>query len=94
VITLFNHSHKIPYASTFDGGLGCFASGWTNSGHDLRDLYTFGTHRCVDRSQNSGKFELTCVDCPILLVLIAHGAALNNFYRSALSFILEDTYTN
>ncbi|KII94884.1 hypothetical protein PLICRDRAFT_47919 [Plicaturopsis crispa FD-325 SS-3] len=43
---------EIPYASTFDGGLGCYASEWTNSGRPLSDLYNFGTHRCVSSHDN------------------------------------------
>ncbi|GLB44249.1 hypothetical protein LshimejAT787_1601790 [Lyophyllum shimeji] len=44
---------EIPYASTFDGGLGCFASDWTRSGRSINSLYNVGTHRCVNAGQNS-----------------------------------------
>ncbi|RDB17090.1 hypothetical protein Hypma_001928 [Hypsizygus marmoreus] len=44
---------EIPYASTFDGGLGCFARDWTNSGRSINSLYIYGTHRCVNAGQNS-----------------------------------------
>jgi len=64
VITLSNHPCKIPYASTFDGGLGCFARDWTNSGRNLGSLYRYATHRCVSSHDSSGKFELASLDCP------------------------------
>ncbi|THV00507.1 hypothetical protein K435DRAFT_794145 [Dendrothele bispora CBS 962.96] len=41
---------EFPYASTFDGGLGCYPDGFTgNAG----DLVQSGTTRCVDPGQNS-----------------------------------------
>ncbi|KII94885.1 hypothetical protein PLICRDRAFT_47891 [Plicaturopsis crispa FD-325 SS-3] len=44
---------EIPYASTFDGGLSCFSSEWTNSGRALANLYSWGTHRCVSSHDNA-----------------------------------------
>jgi len=64
VITLSNHSWKIPYASTFDGGLGCFSQDWTGSGRNIGSLYRYATHRCVQSRDNSGKFDLASLDCP------------------------------
>ncbi|KII93431.1 hypothetical protein PLICRDRAFT_171186 [Plicaturopsis crispa FD-325 SS-3] len=48
-----NSCDEIPYASSFDGGLGCFASDWTITGHSVNRLYSWGTHRCVKASDNS-----------------------------------------
>ncbi|KAL0576510.1 hypothetical protein V5O48_005485 [Marasmius crinis-equi] len=40
---------EYPYASTFDGGLGCYPDGFPGNAADLRQE---GTTRCVDPSQN------------------------------------------
>ncbi|KAK0541040.1 hypothetical protein OC835_000360 [Tilletia horrida] len=42
---------EIPYASTYDGGLGCYGVSAGYKGPQS-DLYNRGSHHCVNRSQN------------------------------------------
>ncbi|KAF7290448.1 Aldo-ket-red domain-containing protein [Mycena chlorophos] len=44
---------EIAYASTYSGGLGCYAADYLATGGVMADLPPLGTHRCVNAVENS-----------------------------------------
>ncbi|KAF5339278.1 hypothetical protein D9758_013300 [Tetrapyrgos nigripes] len=63
---------EIPYASTYDGGIGCFAQRWTAAGGNVNQLMGLGSH--------VGPFILYTSAYIELSHHAAHGNALETFY--------------
>lgn len=52
LLFFFSRFQEIPYASTYDGGLGCYPDGYSGN---AADLYDKGSHHCVNTDDNKGK---------------------------------------
>ncbi|THH18953.1 hypothetical protein EW146_g2103 [Bondarzewia mesenterica] len=68
---------EFPYASTYDGGLGCFPAGFPGQ---QSELFQSGVTHCTNAGQNSGKSSQESGRHLPLIIRIGAGSALSNFY--------------